>query len=173
MQKQVVNNVSNLHCPVAEIPTRSKLSCISWNKQNKPLIASSDYEGIVTVWDVNRSQVTPFNRGYLHDERRIYLKFRIFLHCSLHWQSLPPIQSVMEYEEHEKRAWSVDFSRSDPKMLVSGSDDGKVCHLVHLAISSIALPNVAGDWDFGCIVCKEHLSCGWEVERFAGKGLVH
>lgn len=32
----------------------------------------------------------------------------------------------MEYEEHEKRAWSVDFSRSDPKMLVSGSDDGKV-----------------------------------------------
>jgi WD40 repeat protein len=36
------------------------------------------------------------------------------------------IQSIMEYEEHEKRAWSVDFSRTDPTMLVSGSDDGKV-----------------------------------------------
>lgn len=36
------------------------------------------------------------------------------------------IQSVMEYEEHEKRAWSVDFSRTDPSMLVSGSDDCKV-----------------------------------------------
>jgi E3 ubiquitin-protein ligase RFWD2 len=35
-------------------------------------------------------------------------------------------QSVLEYEEHEKRAWSVDFSRTDPSMLVSGSDDGKV-----------------------------------------------
>lgn len=35
-------------------------------------------------------------------------------------------QSVMEYEEHEKRAWSVDFSRTDPSMLVSGSDDCKV-----------------------------------------------
>ncbi|KAI4972731.1 hypothetical protein ZWY2020_003656 [Hordeum vulgare] len=34
--------------------------------------------------------------------------------------------SVMEYEEHEKRAWSVDFSRTEPKMLVSGSDDCKV-----------------------------------------------
>lgn len=32
----------------------------------------------------------------------------------------------MEYEEHEKRAWSVDFSRSEPSMLVSGSDDCKV-----------------------------------------------
>jgi E3 ubiquitin-protein ligase RFWD2 len=56
----------------------------------KNLIASSDYEGIVTVWDVNTRQ------------------------------------SVMEYEEHEKRAWSVDFSRTEPSMLVSGSDDGKV-----------------------------------------------
>ena len=27
----------------------------------------------------------------------------------------------MEYEEHEKQAWSVDFSRSEPSMLVSGS----------------------------------------------------
>lgn len=35
----------------------------------------------------------------------------------------------MEYEEHEKRAWSVDFSRTDPTMLVSGSDDGKVIGL--------------------------------------------
>lgn len=36
------------------------------------------------------------------------------------------MQAVMEYEEHEKRAWSVDFSRTEPSMLVSGSDDGKV-----------------------------------------------
>ncbi|GER31566.1 transducin/WD40 repeat-like superfamily protein [Striga asiatica] len=34
--------------------------------------------------------------------------------------------SIMEYEEHEKRAWCVDFSRTDPSMLVSGSDDCKV-----------------------------------------------
>ena len=39
------------------------------------------------------------------------------------------LQSVMEYEEHEKRAWSVDFSCTDPSMLVSGSDDCKVCEV--------------------------------------------
>lgn len=55
--EQVVNEVADVHCPVAEIPTRSKLSCLSWNKCVKPLIASSDYEGIVTVWDVNTRQV--------------------------------------------------------------------------------------------------------------------
>lgn len=85
-----MNEFADIHCPVVEIPTRSKLSYLSWNKHVKPLIASSDYEGIVTVWDVNTKQ------------------------------------SVMEYEEHEKRAWSVDFARTDPSMLVSGSDDGKV-----------------------------------------------
>nr|UQE85541.1 E3-ubiquitin ligase [Bacopa monnieri] len=86
----VVNEPADVQCPVAEMSTRSKLSCLSWNKYTKSHIASSDYEGIVTVWDVTTRQ------------------------------------SVMEYEEHEKRAWSVDFSRTEPSMLVSGSDDCKV-----------------------------------------------
>ncbi|KAI3466532.1 hypothetical protein Pfo_023195 [Paulownia fortunei] len=87
----VVNEPAGVQCPVAEMFTRSKLSCLSWNRYTKNHIASSDYEGIVTVWDVTTRQV-----------------------------------SVMEYEEHEKRAWSVDFSRTEPSMLVSGSDDCKV-----------------------------------------------
>ncbi|KAL6990710.1 coatomer subunit alpha [Sarracenia purpurea var. burkii] len=87
---KVVNEPADMQCPVAEMSTRSKLSCLSWNKYTKNHIASSDYEGIVTVWDVTTRQ------------------------------------SVMEYEEHEKRAWSVDFSRTEPSMLVSGSDDCKV-----------------------------------------------
>ncbi|KAI4308403.1 hypothetical protein L6164_031483 [Bauhinia variegata] len=86
----VVNEPEDSHCPVVEMSTRSKLSCLSWNKYSKNHIASSDYEGIVTVWDVTTRQ------------------------------------SIMEYEEHEKRAWSVDFSRTEPSMLVSGSDDCKV-----------------------------------------------
>eukprot|EP00898_Chlorokybus_atmophyticus_P007387 jgi/Chlat1/764/Chrsp104S01239 len=76
--------------PVTEISCRSKLSCLSWNKAEKTHLASSDYEGVVTLWDVATSQ------------------------------------SVIEFEEHEKRVWSVDFSRTEPNLLVSGSDDGKV-----------------------------------------------
>lgn len=32
----------------------------------------------------------------------------------------------MEMREHERRAWSVDFSSADPTLLASGSDDGSV-----------------------------------------------
>lgn len=44
----------------------------------------------------------------------------------------------MEYEEHEKRAWSVDFSRTDPSMLVSGSDDCKVIQNILLKFMTIS-----------------------------------
>ncbi|XWS12895.1 hypothetical protein CRYUN_Cryun37aG0129400 [Craigia yunnanensis] len=85
-----VNEPADVHCPVVEMSTRSKLTCLSWNKYTRNHIASSDYDGIVTVWDITTQQ------------------------------------SLMEYEDHEKRAWSVDFSRTEPSMLVSGSDDCKV-----------------------------------------------
>lgn len=35
-------------------------------------------------------------------------------------------QEFSQYTEHEKRAWSVDFSPLDPMKLVSGSDDCSV-----------------------------------------------
>ncbi|KAL0363191.1 UNVERIFIED_CONTAM: E3 ubiquitin-protein ligase COP1 [Sesamum calycinum] len=86
----VVNEPADVQCPIAEMSARSKLSCLSWNRYSKSQIASSDYEGIVTIWDVTTRQ------------------------------------SCMEYEEHDKRAWSVDFSHTEPSMLVTGSDDCKV-----------------------------------------------
>lgn len=35
-------------------------------------------------------------------------------------------QRISLYEEHEKRAWSVDFCHTNPNLLASGSDDSKV-----------------------------------------------
>lgn len=57
---QVVNEPADAHCPVVEMSTRSKLSCLSWNKYTKNHIASSDYDGIVTVWDVTTRQVNQY-----------------------------------------------------------------------------------------------------------------
>lgn len=47
----------SVHCPVVEMVTRSKLSCLSWNRYIKSHIASSDYEGVVTIWDVAASSM--------------------------------------------------------------------------------------------------------------------
>eukprot|EP01132_Coremiostelium_polycephalum_P002491 gene2491-3083_t len=79
-----------VHSPIKEMTCRSKISCLSWNTYLKSQIASSDYEGIISLWDVNTGQ------------------------------------NVMSFEEHEKRVWSVDFSRTDPTQLASGSDDTRV-----------------------------------------------
>lgn len=85
-----VNNMTEVQYPVKEIPARAKLSWVCWNPYIRQQLVSSDYDGIVTLWDIHRGQV------------------------------------LNEYEEHEKRAWSVDFCTADPRVFASGSDDGRV-----------------------------------------------
>ncbi|XP_020394397.1 uncharacterized protein [Zea mays] len=65
----IVNEHRDIHYPVVEMSNRSKLSCISWNSYMKSHIASSDFEGIVQVWDVTRSQVFVEMREH---ERRVW-----------------------------------------------------------------------------------------------------
>ncbi|PWA77959.1 hypothetical protein CTI12_AA221300 [Artemisia annua] len=112
---QVVNENVDVECPIVEMTTRSKLSCLSWNKYTKSHIESSDYEGIVTVWD-----------------------------------------SVMEYEEHEKRAWSVDFSYTEPTLLISGSDDCKVLTIMEVKTTSFST-NTRLNYIFGLDSDPVHL----------------
>ncbi|KAL5750038.1 hypothetical protein ACOSP7_024641 [Xanthoceras sorbifolium] len=84
------NDTVDIHYPVVEMSNRSKLSCICWNNYIKNYLASSDYDGVVKLWDASTGQV------------------------------------VSHYIEHEKRAWSVDFSQVHPTKLASGSDDCSV-----------------------------------------------
>jgi protein suppressor of PHYA-105 1 len=76
--------------PVLELSSRSRLSCVVWSSYVKAQVASSDYEGVVQLWDANTGG------------------------------------ELMQFEEHAKRAWAVDFSRLEPTRLVSSSDDGTV-----------------------------------------------
>ncbi|KAI3755781.1 hypothetical protein L1987_55587 [Smallanthus sonchifolius] len=84
----ILNGNHDIHYPVVEMASWSKRSSICWNSYIKGQIASSNFEGVVQVWDVTRREV------------------------------------FMEMREHEKRAWSVDFSSVDPTLLASGSEDG-------------------------------------------------
>ncbi|XP_074574911.1 protein SPA1-RELATED 3-like isoform X2 [Curcuma longa] len=52
----ILNKDRDIHYPVVEMANKSKLSCICWNSYIKSQIASSDFEGVVQVWDVTRSQ---------------------------------------------------------------------------------------------------------------------
>ncbi|KAL7249580.1 hypothetical protein ACSBR1_011715 [Camellia fascicularis] len=52
----IINEDQDIHYPVVELSSRSKLSHICWNSYIKSQIASSNFEGVVQVWDVARSQ---------------------------------------------------------------------------------------------------------------------
>ncbi|XP_062515549.1 E3 ubiquitin-protein ligase COP1-like [Corticium candelabrum] len=47
----VIDDPVDIHYPVKEMVCNSKISCISWNMYHKEKLASSDYDGMVTVWD--------------------------------------------------------------------------------------------------------------------------
>ncbi|ONK69841.1 uncharacterized protein A4U43_C05F27290 [Asparagus officinalis] len=86
----LLNDSVDIHYPLIEMSNRSKLSCVCWNNYIKNYLASTDYEGVVQLWDASTGQ------------------------------------GFTQYIEHQKRAWSVDFSIVDPTRLASGSDDCSV-----------------------------------------------
>lgn len=54
----VIRDTVDIHYPCMEMISSSKISCVSWNTYHKSILASSDYEGTVTVWDANTGQRT-------------------------------------------------------------------------------------------------------------------
>ncbi|KAK4761532.1 hypothetical protein SAY87_029416 [Trapa incisa] len=86
----LLNESVDIHYPAVEMSNRSKLSCICWNSYIRNYLASTDYDGVVKLWDVSTGQ------------------------------------GFAEYKEHDKRAWSVDFSPACPTKFASGSDDCSV-----------------------------------------------
>uniref|UniRef100_A0A1B6CBX0 RING-type domain-containing protein n=1 Tax=Clastoptera arizonana TaxID=38151 RepID=A0A1B6CBX0_9HEMI len=54
----VIRDTVDVHYPCIEMISSSKISCVSWNSYHKQTLASSDYEGTVTVWDAGTGQRT-------------------------------------------------------------------------------------------------------------------
>ncbi|KAK7094399.1 E3 ubiquitin-protein ligase COP1-like [Littorina saxatilis] len=49
----VIQDAVDIHYPTLEMLCQSKISCVSWSNYHKGGLASSDYEGTVTLWDAN------------------------------------------------------------------------------------------------------------------------
>ncbi|KAI5443285.1 hypothetical protein KIW84_012081 [Lathyrus oleraceus] len=81
------NDSVDIHYPTVEMSNRSKLRSVCWNNYIKNYLTSTNYDGVVKLWDASTGQ------------------------------------EFSQYSEHEKRAWSVDFSPVCPTKFASGSDD--------------------------------------------------
>ncbi|KAL0399392.1 UNVERIFIED_CONTAM: protein SPA1-RELATED 3 [Sesamum radiatum] len=71
----ILNEERDIHYPVVEMSSRSKLSSICWNSYIKSQIASSNFEGVVQVWDVTRSQI--FKEMREHEQRVWSIDFSV------------------------------------------------------------------------------------------------
>lgn len=65
----VIKDSVDIHYPVVEMLSKSKISCVSWNTYHKSILASSDYEGTVTIWDASTGQRT---KTYQEHEKRCW-----------------------------------------------------------------------------------------------------
>lgn len=57
----------DIHYPAIEMSNESKISCICWNNYIKNYLASTDYEGVVKLWDVSTGQ--EFTRYSGHEKK--------------------------------------------------------------------------------------------------------
>jgi E3 ubiquitin-protein ligase RFWD2 len=63
----VLESVLDTHYPVKEMVSSTKLSCLSWNSYIHNHLLSSDYEGVVTLWDAITGQT--LNEFEEHEKR--------------------------------------------------------------------------------------------------------
>uniref|UniRef100_A0A5B7BY07 Protein kinase domain-containing protein n=1 Tax=Davidia involucrata TaxID=16924 RepID=A0A5B7BY07_DAVIN len=92
----ILNESCDIHYPVIEMACRSKLSSICWNSYIKSQIASSDFEGVVQVWDVARSQVFMEMREH---ERRVW---------SVDFSSADPMKLASGSDDGAVKLWNIN-----------------------------------------------------------------
>ncbi|KAJ4726321.1 SPA1-related 3 isoform 3 [Melia azedarach] len=92
----IINENRDIHYPVVEMGSRSKLSSICWNSYIKSQIASSNFEGVVQVWDVSRSQVLTEMREH---ERRVW---------SIDFSSADPTLLASGSDDGSVKLWSIN-----------------------------------------------------------------
>ncbi|GKB05166.1 SPA1-related 2-like protein isoform X1 [Tanacetum coccineum] len=102
----LLNDSVDIHYPAIEMSNKTKLSWICWNSYMRNYLASTDYDGVVKI--------------------RPLMILHIYSVNGMSDSYAGTGEVISHHIEHEKRAWSVDFSRVDPMKLASESDDCSV-----------------------------------------------
>ncbi|MQL92933.1 hypothetical protein Taro_025571 [Colocasia esculenta] len=105
----VLNEERDIHYPVVEMASRSKLSSVCWNSYIKSQIASSDFEGVVQVWDVTRSQVYVEMKEH---ERRVW---------SVDFSLADPTKLASGSDDGTVKLWNINQAISLLHLVYNGS----------------------------------------------------
>ncbi|XP_048498745.1 protein SPA1-RELATED 3 isoform X2 [Beta vulgaris subsp. vulgaris] len=136
----ILSGDRDIHYPVVEMACRSKLSSICWNSYIKSQIASSNFEGVVQVWDAARSQV--FMELKEHD-RRVW---------SVDFSSADPTLLASGSDDGSVKLWSINQAILFLHLVDVSFDTKRSKHRYHQNKSQCLLCSVSdGFWSFSCV----------------------
>ncbi|KAK6116984.1 hypothetical protein DH2020_049228 [Rehmannia glutinosa] len=122
------NDSVDIHYPVVEMSNKSKLSCICWNSYIRNYLASTDYDGIVKLWDASTGQ--GFSHFAEHSERA----------WSVDFSRVDPTKLASGSDDRLVKIWSINERNS----LCTIRNNANVCcvqfspHSTHLLSFSSA-----------------------------------
>ncbi|KAL5997666.1 hypothetical protein ACLOJK_008596 [Asimina triloba] len=120
----ILNEDRDIHYPVTEMASRSKLSSVCWNGYIKSQIASSDFEGVVQVWDVTRGQA--FMEMREHEKRVWSVDFSLADPTKLASGSDDGSGESIATIRTKANVCCVQFSPDSARSLAIGSADHKI-----------------------------------------------
>ncbi|XP_048080814.1 E3 ubiquitin-protein ligase COP1 isoform X11 [Ursus arctos] len=131
----VIQDAVDIHYPENEMTCNSKISCISWSSYHKNLLASSDYEGTVILWDGFTGQRS---KVYQEHEKRCWsVDFNLMDpkllasgsddakdHCVHYYDLRNTKQPIMVFKGHRKAVSYAKFVSGEE--IVSASTDSQL-----------------------------------------------
>ncbi|XP_065698603.2 E3 ubiquitin-protein ligase COP1 isoform X1 [Patagioenas fasciata] len=96
----VIQDAVDIHYPENEMTCNSKISCISWSSYHKNLLASSDYEGTVILWDGFTGQRS---KVYQEHEKRCW---------SVDFNLMDPKLLASGSDDAKVKLWSTNLDNS-------------------------------------------------------------
>ncbi|MEQ2247868.1 coatomer subunit alpha [Ilyodon furcidens] len=145
----VIQDAVDIHYPVNEMTCNSKISCISWSSYHKNLLASSDYEGTVILWDGFTGQRS---KVYQEHEKRCW---------SVDFNLMDPKLLASGSDDAKVKLWSTNLDNS----VASIEAKANVCCVkfsptsrYHLAFGCAGMSFMCRLWiSFGCCAAKFQL----------------
>ncbi|XP_057810191.1 protein SPA1-RELATED 2 [Salvia miltiorrhiza] len=136
----------DIHYPIVEISNKSKLSCVCWNSYIRNFLASTDYDGIVKLWDASTGQ--GFSEFVEHNQRA----------WSVDFSRVDPTKLASGSDDRLVKVWSIN----DRNSLCTIRSHANVCCVQFSPHSSHLLAFSSADYKTYCYDLR-NVSVPWCV----------
>ncbi|GER30281.1 SPA1-related 2 [Striga asiatica] len=140
------NNSVDIHYPAVEMSNRSKLSCICWNGYIRNYLASTDYDGVVKLWDASTGEA--FSQFSEHNERA----------WSVDFSRVDPMKLASGSDDHLVKIWSINEKSS----LCTIRNNANICSVQFSPYSTHLLSFSSADYKTYCFDLR-NVSIPWCV----------